>query len=109
MARNREKSSTAAPGGFWTRSKASTRRSMPCRMSDCCRASSAWSQILVRSCPTRVTNIFRRVLCDIVGQDVMRGELPNDDALLGRLIRDICYANAKQYLQLPSVPTESVP
>ena len=26
---------------------------------------------------------FRRVLCDIVGQDVARGELPNDDALLG--------------------------
>ena len=45
---------------------------------------------------------FRRILCDIIGQDVMRGELPNDDALLGRLIQDICYGNAKQYLQLPS-------
>ncbi len=44
---------------------------------------------------------FRRVLCDLIGQDVMRGELPNDDALLGRLIQDICYRNAKQYLQLP--------
>ncbi len=44
---------------------------------------------------------FRRVLCDIVGQDVMRGELPDDDELLGRLIQDICYRNAKQYLQLP--------
>ena len=32
----------------------------------------------------------------------MRGELPDDDALLGRLIQDICYRNAKQYLQLPS-------
>jgi glucuronate isomerase len=45
---------------------------------------------------------FRRVLCDIIGQDVMRGELPNDDALLGRLIQDICYGNAKRYLQLPT-------
>jgi glucuronate isomerase len=45
---------------------------------------------------------FRRVLCDLMGQDVMRGELPNDDALLGRLIQDICYRNAKQYLQLPT-------
>ncbi len=45
---------------------------------------------------------FRRVLCDIIGQDVMRGELPNDDALLGRLIQDICYSNAKRYLQLPT-------
>ncbi len=52
---------------------------------------------------------FRRVLCDMIGQDVVRGELPNDDALLGKLIQDICYRNARQYLQLPSVRTESVP
>ena len=45
---------------------------------------------------------FRRVLCDIIGQDVARGELPEDDALLGRLIRDICYGNAQEYLQLPN-------
>ncbi len=44
---------------------------------------------------------FRRILCDMVGTDVMRGELPNDDALLGRLIEDVCYENAKQYLRLP--------
>jgi glucuronate isomerase len=44
---------------------------------------------------------FRRVLCDLIGQDVMRGELPDDDALLGRLIQDICYRNAEQYLRLP--------
>ncbi|HEY3971719.1 MAG TPA: glucuronate isomerase [Candidatus Sulfotelmatobacter sp.] len=48
---------------------------------------------------------FRRVLCDVVGQDVMRGELPEDDALLGRLIQDICYRNAKEYLQLPASHT----
>jgi glucuronate isomerase len=45
---------------------------------------------------------FRRVLCDLIGQDVMQGELPNDDALLGRLVQDICYRNAKRYLQLPT-------
>jgi glucuronate isomerase len=45
---------------------------------------------------------FRRVLCDLIGQDVVRGELPDDDALLSRLIQDICYRNAKQYLQLPA-------
>jgi glucuronate isomerase len=44
---------------------------------------------------------FRRVLCDLIGQDVTRGELPNDDALLGRLVEDICYRNASNYLQLP--------
>jgi glucuronate isomerase len=48
---------------------------------------------------------FRRILCDIIGQDVMRGELPDDDALLGRLVRDVCYMNAKQYLQLPGPST----
>jgi glucuronate isomerase len=45
---------------------------------------------------------FRRVLCDVIGQDVARGELPEDDALLGRLIQDVCYRNAKQYLRLPN-------
>jgi glucuronate isomerase len=45
---------------------------------------------------------FRRVLCDIVGQDVMSGELPDDAALLGSLIRDICHGNARQYLRLPN-------
>src|SRR3984893_12930513 len=44
---------------------------------------------------------FRRILCDLIGQEVERGELPNDDGLLGRLIQDICHRNAKQYLQLP--------
>jgi glucuronate isomerase len=44
---------------------------------------------------------FRRILCDIIGQDVARGELPNDDAHLIRLVEDVCYHNAKQYLCLP--------
>jgi glucuronate isomerase len=42
------------------------------------------------------------VLCDIVGEDVARGELPNEDALLGRLIQDVSYRNAKEYLRLPT-------
>ncbi|HEV2399464.1 MAG TPA: glucuronate isomerase [Candidatus Sulfotelmatobacter sp.] len=45
---------------------------------------------------------FRRVLCDIIGQDVVRGELPQSDALLARLIEDICHRNAERYLQLPA-------
>ncbi len=46
---------------------------------------------------------FRRILCDLVGQDVARGELPDDDALLGRMIEDICYGNARRYLKLPGL------
>lgn len=44
---------------------------------------------------------FRRVLCDIIGRDVVRGELPHDEALLKRLVEDICYRNSHRYLQLP--------
>ena len=44
---------------------------------------------------------FRRVLCNLIGADVDRGELPADEALVGRLVRDICYGNAARYLELP--------
>ncbi|WP_113653555.1 glucuronate isomerase [Pedobacter namyangjuensis] len=40
---------------------------------------------------------FRRILCDLFGTDVENGELPNDKALLGRVIQNICYNNAKTY------------
>ncbi|MBI3877843.1 MAG: glucuronate isomerase [Verrucomicrobia bacterium] len=45
---------------------------------------------------------FRRVLCDLIGRDVERGEIPDDDALVGSMIRNICHDNARQYLALPS-------
>jgi|SRR5665213_1544318 len=44
---------------------------------------------------------FRRVLCNLLGQEVERGELPNDEGLLGTMIRNICHDNARQYLALP--------
>ena len=43
---------------------------------------------------------FRRILCDVIGQDVAHGELPNDEALLGRLMEDVCHRNAANYLKL---------
>jgi glucuronate isomerase len=43
---------------------------------------------------------FRRVLCDLFGKDVEAGEIPDDDALVGPMIRNICYANAKRFLGL---------
>ncbi len=46
---------------------------------------------------------FRRVLCDLLGEDIERGELPDDEALIGSMIRDICYGNARQYLSLPDM------
>lgn len=45
---------------------------------------------------------FRRILCDIVGQEVSRGELPDRPDLAGELIADVCYRNAARYFRLPS-------
>lgn len=42
---------------------------------------------------------FRRILCNLIGKDVENGELPNDEALLGKIIQDICYYNAKRYFE----------
>ena len=46
---------------------------------------------------------FRRLLCNLFGEEVENGELPNDIAWIGKVIQDICYNNAKQYFNLPSV------
>jgi glucuronate isomerase len=43
---------------------------------------------------------FRRVLCNLIGTWVEEGEVPNDQALLQRLIQDICYNNAKNYFSM---------
>ncbi|MCL4147553.1 UNVERIFIED_CONTAM: hypothetical protein GTU68_062504, partial [Idotea baltica] len=40
---------------------------------------------------------FRRILCNLIGQDVHNGILPNDIKWLGKIVQDICYYNAKQY------------
>jgi len=44
---------------------------------------------------------FRRVLCNLIGRDVENGEIPDDDELLGPMIRNICYHNAEHYTNLP--------
>lgn len=40
---------------------------------------------------------FRRILCNIIGNDVENGELPNDIQWLGKLVEDISYRNASNY------------
>ena len=40
---------------------------------------------------------FRRILCDLFGEEIENGELPNDINWVGKVIRDICYHNAKNY------------
>jgi len=43
---------------------------------------------------------FRRILCNILGDDVEAGFLPNDLALLGKMVEDICFNNAKNYFPM---------
>ncbi|ORM78835.1 glucuronate isomerase [Pantoea deleyi] len=40
---------------------------------------------------------FRRLLCQMIGQWVERGEAPADEALLGQMVRNICFDNARDY------------
>jgi glucuronate isomerase len=45
---------------------------------------------------------FRRILCNVIGKDVENGELPWDEAWLGKIVSDICYHNAKNYFSFES-------
>jgi glucuronate isomerase len=40
---------------------------------------------------------FRRILCNLFGEEVENGELPNDIEWIGKVVKDICYYNAKEY------------
>ena len=40
---------------------------------------------------------FRRLLCDLFGEEIERGEIPDDIEAVGKMIQDICYGNAKSY------------
>lgn len=40
---------------------------------------------------------FRRVLCELIGEWVERGEAPEDEGLLGQMVEDISYRNAAGY------------
>ncbi len=40
---------------------------------------------------------FRRVLCNLFGEEIGKGELPDDMEWTEKIIKDICYFNAKSY------------
>jgi glucuronate isomerase len=44
---------------------------------------------------------FRRILCEMIGSSIERGELPRDIPLAGRMIQDICWNNAEAYFGIP--------
>jgi glucuronate isomerase len=42
---------------------------------------------------------FRRILCNLIGNDVENGLLPDDMGLLGNMVENICYHNAKNFFK----------
>lgn len=45
---------------------------------------------------------FRRVLCNLLGNEMENGMLPNDEELVGGMLRNICFQNAADYFQFPA-------
>jgi glucuronate isomerase len=43
---------------------------------------------------------FRRVLCNLLGNDIEGGELPADYELVGEMVRKICFGNVRDFLGL---------
>ena len=43
---------------------------------------------------------FRRLLCNIIGNDVEQGLLPNDIGIIKNMVRGISYGNAVQYFEM---------
>jgi glucuronate isomerase len=44
---------------------------------------------------------FRRLVCNLLGNDVRLGFLPHDMELLANAVRNVCFLNARNYLGLP--------
>jgi glucuronate isomerase len=42
---------------------------------------------------------FRRILCNLIGTDVENGQVPDDKELLGTMVENICYYNAKNFFR----------
>lgn len=40
---------------------------------------------------------FRRIVCNLFGEEIENGELPNDIPWIGSMIQDICFNNAAKY------------
>ena len=43
---------------------------------------------------------FRRTLCNLLGGDMARGEIPGDYQLVGGMVKNICFGNARSYFGL---------
>jgi len=44
---------------------------------------------------------YRRVLCNLLGQGIVDGELPDDISLVGEMVQEICFGNARDFFLFP--------
>ena len=51
---------------------------------------------------------FRRILCNLFGNEVENGELPDDIEWIGKVIQDICFHNASNYFNWKEEPVQAV-
>jgi len=52
---------------------------------------------------------FRRILCNLFGEEMTNGELPWDMDWVGKVVQDICYYNARQYFNFQAVAPPARP
>jgi len=43
---------------------------------------------------------FRRILCNMLGEEVEKGFWPDDKELLGKMVEDIAFTNARNYFDM---------
>ncbi|SFZ92036.1 glucuronate isomerase [Flaviramulus basaltis] len=50
---------------------------------------------------------YRRILCNIFGNDIKNGDLPNDMQWIGKIVSDICYNNAKSFFDFQDIKSKT--
>ena len=43
---------------------------------------------------------FRRIICNLFAQDMVKGLIPNDEKWIAGILKNICYFNAKDYFKI---------
>lgn len=51
---------------------------------------------------------FRRLLCNLFGEEMENGEIPADTDWVGKVIKDICYCNAQQYFGWKGITPQAI-
>lgn len=51
---------------------------------------------------------FRRLLCNLFGEEIENGEIPADMDWVGKVIKDICYRNAQQYFGWQGITPQAI-